>query len=107
MLALLHVFVIRAAALTPRPSALPVPSAPLEFNFQKVTEQSKDNPVFYVQYAHARICSVIRNLEDYKFDLDLNDFDNCNYEQLKEDGELFLLKKIMNYSSIIETSASQ
>ncbi len=80
--------------------------APLEFNFQKVTEQSKDNPVFYVQYAHARICSVIRNLEDYKFDLDLNDFDNCNYEQLKEDGELFLLKKIMNYSSIIETSAT-
>ncbi len=80
--------------------------APLEFNFQKVTEQSKDNPVFYVQYAHARICSVIRNLEDYKFDLDLNDFNNCNYEQLKEDGELFLLKKIMNYSSIIETSAT-
>ena len=80
--------------------------APLEFNFQKVMEQSKDNPVFYVQYAHARICSVIRNLEDYKFDLDLNDFDNCNYEQLKEDGELFLLKKIMNYSSIIETSAT-
>jgi len=80
--------------------------APLEFNFQKVTEQSKDNPVFYVQYAHARICSVIRNLEDYKLDLDLNSFDKCNYEQLKEDGELFLLKKIMNYSSIIETSAT-
>ena len=79
--------------------------APLEFNFQKVTEQSKDNPVFYVQYAHARICSVIRNLEDYKLGLDLNSFDKCNYEQLKEDGELFLLKKIMNYSSIIETSA--
>ena len=80
--------------------------APLEFNFQKVTEQSKDNPVFYVQYAHARICSVIRNLEEYKLDLDLNTFDNCNYEQLREDGELFLLKKIMNYSSIIETSAT-
>ena len=80
--------------------------APLEFNFQKVTEQSKDNPVFYVQYAHARICSVIRNLKEYKLDLDLNTFDNCNYEQLREDGELFLLKKIMNYSSIIETSAT-
>ena len=32
--------------------------APLDFDFAKVTEQSKDNPVFYVQYAHARICSV-------------------------------------------------
>ena len=35
--------------------------APLDFDFAKVTEQSKDNPVFYVQYAHARICSVLRN----------------------------------------------
>jgi arginyl-tRNA synthetase len=37
--------------------------APLDFDFAKVTEQSKDNPVFYVQYAHARICSVLRNAE--------------------------------------------
>ena len=35
--------------------------APLDFDLAKVTEQSKDNPVFYVQYAHARICSVFRN----------------------------------------------
>ena len=35
--------------------------APLDFDFAKVTEQSKDNPVFYVQYAHARVCSVLRN----------------------------------------------
>jgi len=34
--------------------------APLEFDFDKVMEQSKDNPVFYVQYAHARIRSVLR-----------------------------------------------
>ncbi len=37
--------------------------APLDFDFVKVTEQSRDNPVFYVQYAHARICSVFRNSE--------------------------------------------
>jgi arginyl-tRNA synthetase len=34
--------------------------APLDFDFDKVLEQSKDNPVFYVQYAHARIRSVLR-----------------------------------------------
>jgi arginyl-tRNA synthetase len=34
--------------------------APLDFDFQRVTEQSRDNPVFYVQYAHARCCSVLR-----------------------------------------------
>jgi arginyl-tRNA synthetase len=37
--------------------------APLDFDFAKVTEQSRDNPVFYVQYAHARIASVFRNAE--------------------------------------------
>ncbi|RVV98814.1 arginine--tRNA ligase [Mesobaculum littorinae] len=37
--------------------------APLDFDFDKVTEQSKDNPVFYVQYAHARIRSVLRRCE--------------------------------------------
>ena len=37
--------------------------APLDFDFQKVTEQSRDNPVFYVQYAHARCCSVFRQAE--------------------------------------------
>ena len=34
--------------------------APLDFDFDKVLEQSKDNPVFYVQYAHARVHSVLR-----------------------------------------------
>ena len=35
--------------------------APLDFDLAKVTEQSRDNPVWYVQYAHARICSVQRH----------------------------------------------
>ena len=38
--------------------------APLDFDFAKVTEQSKDNPVFYVQYAHARAATVFRNAEE-------------------------------------------
>ncbi len=38
--------------------------APLDFDYAKVVEQSKDNPIFYVQYAHARICSVLRQ-ENY------------------------------------------
>ena len=37
--------------------------APMVFDFKQVIEQSKDNPVFYVQYAHARICSVIRQFK--------------------------------------------
>ena len=36
------------------------PDAQMDFDFAKVVETSKDNPVFYVQYAHARICSILR-----------------------------------------------
>ena len=43
--------------------------ASLDFDFAKVMEQSRDNPVFYVQYAHARIASVLRNAAEQGFDL--------------------------------------
>ncbi|PJK30068.1 arginine--tRNA ligase [Minwuia thermotolerans] len=46
--------------------------APLDFDFAKVMEQSRDNPVFYVQYAHARCCSVFRNAEQEIAGLDLS-----------------------------------
>ena len=70
--------------------------APLEFDFQKVTEQSKDNPVFYVQYAHARISSVLRNLKEQNIDIDLTNFSNCDMSHLKDPSEILLIKKIMN-----------
>lgn len=47
--------VVRFSMLTRKPEAQ------MDFDFKKVIEASKDNPVFYVQYAHARICSTIRN----------------------------------------------
>jgi arginyl-tRNA synthetase len=46
-------------------------SESLDFDFAKVTEQSKDNPVFYVQYAHARCASVMRQALETFPDLDL------------------------------------
>jgi len=48
------------------------PDSELDFDFTKVVEQSKDNPVFYVQYAHARCCSVIRNAKEMFKDLDVS-----------------------------------
>ena len=80
--------------------------APLEFDFQKVTEQSKDNPVFYVQYAHARISSVLRKLDEYKLKFNLSDFKDCKFNLLNSDHELDLIKKILDWNSVIITSVN-
>ena len=78
--------------------------APLEFDFDKVTEQSKDNPVFYVQYAHARISSVIRKMTHEKDVYEIKNFNDCNFDLLINEYEINLIKKILDWNSIIETS---
>ena len=80
--------------------------APLEFDFKKVTEQSKENPVFYVQYAHARISSVLNNLHSQNIKLNLENFSECNFSELNDLSEISLLKKILDYSNIINTSVA-
>jgi arginyl-tRNA synthetase len=81
--------------------------APLDFDFAKVTEQSKDNPVFYVQYAHARAASVLRNarealpgLESVKDGQVVADL-----SLLTDSGELDLVKKAAFYPSLIAGAA--
>ncbi len=70
---------------------------PLDFDLAKVIEQSKDNPVFYVQYAHARAHSVMRQATlDYK-DADVN--------LLNHPAELALIKKLAEYPRVIEQAA--
>ncbi len=77
--------------------------AQLDFDFLKVTEQSKDNPVFYVQYAHARIHSVFRNLaiafNDFK--LDREDLARQDLSVLDDEAELGLLKRLAHYPRIV------
>ena len=80
--------------------------APLEFDFTKVTEQSKDNPVFYVQYAHARISSVIKKLTENKFLFDLTNFKNANFSLIDNKHELDLVKKIADWNKIIESATN-
>jgi arginyl-tRNA synthetase len=73
---------------------------PLDFDFAKVVEASKDNPVFYVQYAHARISSLNRKAADAGVDLqspaDLS---------LLEDEELALVKRAAQYPRVLEGAA--
>ena len=80
--------------------------APLEFDVQKVTEQSKDNPVFYVQYAHARISSVINKLKETNMNIDLTNFENCNFSLLDKEGEIELIKILLDWKSVVETAVN-
>jgi len=73
---------------------------PLDFDFAKVVEASKDNPVFYVQYAHARISSLRRKAADAGVDLDAEaDLD------LLDEEELALVKRAAQYPRVLEGAA--
>ena len=83
------------------------PEAPLEFDFAKVTEKSKENPVFYVQYAHARICSVFRQVGEDMPDLDVSPsaLADADFGLLKNEGEIALIRKLAEFPRIIEQAA--
>ena len=74
----------------------------LEFDFDKVTEQSKDNPVFYVQYAYARISSVLRKAEIDTSDAALT---SADLSGLSHPAELALMAKLAEWPRLIETAA--
>ena len=80
--------------------------APLDFDFAKVTEQSKDNPVFYVQYASARCHSVFRQATEQ---LGVATFDRARAKaaaaKLTDAGEIALIKKLAEYPRLIEGAA--
>lgn len=82
--------------------------APLDFDFAKVTEQSKDNPVFYVQYAHARICSVLRNKAPAIFaDIDSSDaaLANAELSLLTDESEIELIQRCAAWPRLVESAA--
>ncbi len=75
----------------------------LDFDFDKVLEKSKDNPVFYVQYSFARINSLFRTLKK-----DLNDKINLKPEEfLLNEYEIKILRKTFEWPKIIETASSK
>ncbi|MGL5838067.1 MAG: arginine--tRNA ligase [Sphingorhabdus sp.] len=74
--------------------------AQMDFDFAKVVEASKDNPVFYVQYAHARICSTLRKAEAE------NGFKpSAEHLHLLEPEELNLIREAANFPRIVEAAA--
>jgi arginyl-tRNA synthetase len=80
--------------------------APLDFDFAKVTEQSKDNPVFYVQYAHARAASVFRNALEAFPDLDkTRAVGEADLSRLSDAGEIALIKTLAYFPRLVAAAA--
>ena len=79
----------------------------LEFDFDKVVEQSRDNPVFYVQYAHARCCSVLRNADigNTGGSYEKSNFCSNNLSLLTDENELNVIKILTNWPRIIQGAA--
>jgi arginyl-tRNA synthetase len=81
--------------------------ATLDFDLAKVVEQSKDNPVFYVQYAHARCRSILRNAREAMPDLDLSQeaLGGAHLARLDDIGEIGIVQRLAQYPRLIETAA--
>jgi len=70
----------------------------MEFDLELAKQQSKKNPVYYVQYAHARICSILRKVKSYKLQA-------TSYKLLNHPSELELIKQLIRFPEIIEDTA--
>ena len=82
--------------------------APLDFDLAKVVEQSKDNPVFYVQYAHARCASVFRQAEEAMPGRvpAANELAKVDLAILTDPGELDVQRRIAQFPRLVEAAAA-
>ncbi len=83
------------------------PDSDLEFDFAKVVEQTKDNPVFYVQYAHARCYSVMRNAKEMWPGIDVSPeaLAKANMSRLASEDELSIVRIMANWPRFVEAAA--
>ncbi len=79
--------------------------APLDFDLAKALEQSKDNPVFYVQYAHARVNSVLKKAVEAGLKVDDETLANADLTLLAHPAELGLAQKLAEWPRLLETAA--
>ncbi|NOD29252.1 arginine--tRNA ligase [Ruegeria atlantica] len=79
--------------------------APLDFDFDKVLEQSRENPVFYVQYAHARVMSVLRRAAEAGIDATDDTLRGADLASLDHPAELTVAKKLAEWPRLVEIAA--
>ncbi len=76
--------------------------APLDFDFDKVLEQSRDNPVFYVQYANARVNSVLRKARDAGIDVEDATLADVDLDGMSHPAQLSVAKKVAEWPRLVE-----
>ncbi len=81
--------------------------APLDFDFAKVMEQSKDNPVFYVQYAHARVHSVMKKAVEAFEGLKISDAElaKADFSLLTDPSEIAIMRALSAWPRMVEGAA--
>ncbi|HSF94448.1 MAG TPA: arginine--tRNA ligase [Thermohalobaculum sp.] len=79
--------------------------APLDFDFVKALEASRDNPVWYVQYAHARICSLMARAGEAGLATDDSELGKAALDRLAHEAELSLIRKLAEFPRLVETAA--
>ncbi len=79
--------------------------APLDFDFDKVLEQSRENPVFYVQYAHARVMSVLRRAAEAGISADDATLSGADLGKIDHASELTVAKKLAEWPRLVEIAA--
>jgi arginyl-tRNA synthetase len=83
------------------------PKSPLDFDFAKVVEQTRDNPVFYVQYAHARCASILRHAASMfpPEELTPESLAKADASAIASPDELLLIRVMANWSRVVEAAA--
>lgn len=74
----------------------------LDFDFAVAKEQSSENPLYYVQYAHARICSILRQAREQGYEVN----SDCNYELLTDSYSVEVLKNLAYFPEIVGQAAA-
>lgn len=77
----------------------------LNFDLELAKKQSNDNPVYYVQYVHARICSIFKKLAEKKQGFELPSWEKVRLDPLREDEELALIMLLSDFPYAVECSA--